>query len=136
MTTFPCVHLGDRIPIGQEPSATVPFFNVWSLTWTAQRLPHLLHGWWDAPIFWPSHGTYASSELQPLTGLGFALLRPAVGPAAAYGLLLLGRRSCWTVSRRERWPDGSARRRARRSPPGCSRRPCRSSSSSWACCSC
>jgi len=91
VTTFPlAIHLGDRIPIGQEPSATVPFFNLWSLTWTSQRLPHLLHGWWDAPIFWPSHGTYASSELQPLTGLGFAVLRLAVGPAAAYGLLLLG----------------------------------------------
>jgi hypothetical protein len=91
VTTFPLVvHLGDRIPVGQEPAATVPFFNLWSLTWTAQRLPHLLRGWWDAPIFWPARGTYASSELQPLTGLVFAVLRPVAGPAAAYGLILLG----------------------------------------------
>ena len=89
-TTFPLVaHLGDRIAIGREPAATVPFFNLWSLTWTAQRLPHLLHGWWDAPIFWPARGTYASSELQPLTGLAFALLRPLTGPVAAYGVILL-----------------------------------------------
>ena len=89
-TTFPLVaHLGDRIAIGREPAATVPFFNLWSLPWTAQRLPHLLHGWWDAPIFWPARGTYANSELQPLTGLAFALLRPLIGPVAAYGVILL-----------------------------------------------
>ena len=44
-TTFPLVaHLGGRIAIGREPAATVPFFNLWSLTWTAQRLPPRPHG--------------------------------------------------------------------------------------------
>ena len=89
-STWPLLlHVRDRIPIGEEPAATVPFFNLWSLVWTAQRLPHALSGWWDAPIFWPARGTYANSELQPLTGAAFAVLRPVVGPVTAYGLLLL-----------------------------------------------
>ena len=90
LTTLPlATRLGDGLPLGREPVATVPLFNLWSLQWTAQRLPHALSGWWDAPIFWPSRGTYAGSELQPLTGAVYALLHLVAGPATAYGLLVL-----------------------------------------------
>lgn len=89
LTTAPLAwHLG-RLPVGREPVATVPLFNLWTLGWTADRLPRLLDGWWDAPIFWPHPGTFANSELQPLTGAAFALLRPLAGDAGAYGILLL-----------------------------------------------
>lgn len=81
--------LGDGLPIGREGVATVANFNLWSLSWTASRIPHGLAGWWDAPIFWPARGTYANSELQPLTGLVFWLLRGLVSDAAAYGLILI-----------------------------------------------
>lgn len=79
----------DQLPAGTEPVATVPRFNLWTLGWTADRLPHLLSGWWDAPIFWPTPGTFAFSEPQPLTGVAFALLRPVAGGPTAYALLLL-----------------------------------------------
>ena len=89
-TTFPLVvHLGDRLPIGREPSATVPFFNLWSLTWTAS----------GSRTCSPGGGTRRSSsrpgactptaELQPLTGLTYMLLRPVTGAVAAYGVILL-----------------------------------------------
>lgn len=79
----------DRLPLGREPSPTVPRFNLWTLEWTADRLPHGLAGWWNAPIFWPDRGTFAWSEVQPLTGLAHAALRPLVGATASYGLLLI-----------------------------------------------
>lgn len=87
--TAPLAWRLDQIPIGQEPVATVPFFNLWSLRWTGQRLPHFLAGWWDAPIFWPHREMYAGSELQPLTGSAHAILSLVGGPVAAYGLVLL-----------------------------------------------
>lgn len=77
------------LPLGDEPAATVPRFNLWTLRWTADRLPHGLHGWWDAPIFAPSTGTFAWSEPQPGTGAAFALLRPLAGDARAYALLVI-----------------------------------------------
>lgn len=78
------------VPLGREPTATVPRFNLWSLRWTADRLPHGLRGWWDAPIFAPARGTYSWSEAQPLTGAAFALLRPIAGDERAYALLVIG----------------------------------------------
>lgn len=81
---------GSGLPIGHEGVATVPQFNLWSLSWTASRIPHGLTGWWDAPIFWPHTGTYANSELQPLTGLAFWLLRGLTGATGAYGSVLIG----------------------------------------------
>lgn len=78
------------LPLGREGVATVPEFNLWSLRWTAERLPHALAGWWDAPIFWPTPGAYGRSELQPLTGFGFWILRSLTPDTVAYGLLLIG----------------------------------------------
>ena len=55
-TTWPLVlHIGHRVPLGDEDVATVPLFNLWSLRWTATTLPLHPSRWWDAPIFWPGH---------------------------------------------------------------------------------
>ena len=90
MSTAPLAwRMGDRLPLGAEPVATVPLFNLWSLRWTAQELPAGWNGWWDAPIFWPTTGAYARSELQPLTGLAYGALRWLTNDTAAYGVLLI-----------------------------------------------
>jgi hypothetical protein len=90
VTTWPLVaRLGDGLPTGREPVATVPWFNLWSLQWTARQLPWHWNTWWDAPIFFPLPGSYARSELQPATGLLFGLLDRLSGPTVAYGLLVL-----------------------------------------------
>lgn len=79
----------ERLPLGTEPTRTVPQFNLWTLEWTADRLPHGLAGWWDAAIFWPQRGAFAFSEPQPLTGAAFALVRPLFGSVAAYSAILV-----------------------------------------------
>lgn len=89
-TTAPLAWTLRGLPIGREGVATVPEFNLWSLRWTAARLPHGLVGWWNAPIFWPEPGAYARSELQPLTGAGFWVIRSLTPDTVAYGLLLIG----------------------------------------------
>lgn len=90
LSTWPLIgHLGDGLPQGREPVATVPYFNLWSLQWTADTLPRSMSRWWDAPIFAPLTGSYARSELQPLTGLAFGVLRWFASPSVAYGLLVL-----------------------------------------------
>lgn len=68
---------------------TVPLFNLWSLSWVADRVPHGLGGVWDAPIFAPQRGTFAWSEPQLPTGVVFAMLQPFFGPVAAYALVVL-----------------------------------------------
>jgi len=77
------------LPLGREPTPTVPRFNLWTLRWTADRLPHGLAGWWDAPIFAPNHGTFAWSEPQPLTGVAFAAARAVVGDERGYAVVLI-----------------------------------------------
>jgi len=73
VATWPLpLHLAPRVPTGTEPTATVPLFNLWSLRWNADRLAHLYAGYWQAPIFHPARGTFASSEPEPLSGLAFA----------------------------------------------------------------
>ena len=59
MATFPLVlHLGRALPgdLGD------PLFTSWVLGWDADRLRHGLHGFWDAPILFPSVHTIAFSE--------------------------------------------------------------------------
>ena len=77
------------IPQGSEHSATVPLFNLWTLSWNVKELLIGYRGYWDAPIFWPSPGAFAFSDAQPLTGL---LAAPWWGysPALAYNLILWG----------------------------------------------
>lgn len=89
VTTAPLAWRLDRLPLGRQPASTVPQLNLWILRWTADRLPHGLAGWWDAPIFWPQRGAFAFSEPQILTGTLLSALAPVVGPVTAYGLLVL-----------------------------------------------
>ncbi|MEM8960027.1 MAG: hypothetical protein AAGD38_00990 [Acidobacteriota bacterium] len=82
--------LDEGIPLGTEPVVTVPIFNLWSLAWNVDRLPHLYDGYWHAPIFHPTTHAFALSEPQPLTGL-LASLLTAIGLSilAAYNVILI-----------------------------------------------
>ncbi|TKB82567.1 MAG: hypothetical protein E8D45_00335, partial [Nitrospira sp.] len=91
VVTWPLAwHVASAIPLGTEPEATVPLFNLWTLWWTADRIGHGFGSYWDAPIFYPNQGAFSYSEPQPLTGL---LVSPlwllAVPPALIYNLALL-----------------------------------------------
>lgn len=83
-------HVSSAIPLGTEPEATVPLFNLWTLWWTADRIGHGFGSYWDAPIFYPNPGAFSYSEPQPLTGL---LVSPMwllpVPPALIYNIALL-----------------------------------------------
>ena len=83
------LHFTDHIPLGSEPTPTVPFFNLWTLEWNAYEFAHGLAHYWDAPIFAPSTGAFARSEAQPLTGAVFWVLRTVIDAPAAYSLLVL-----------------------------------------------
>jgi hypothetical protein len=88
--TWPlATQLYTHLPLGSLRSGTVPLFNVWTLEWNVHSLAHGYRGYWDAPIFYPTRGSFALSETQALTGLGFAALRPFFGSVAGYNLLLL-----------------------------------------------
>ena len=89
--TWPlATHLTSRLPLGQEPTDTVPLLNAWTLWWNADRLEHGWTGYWDAPIFYPERVTFALGEPQPVSGILSWPLQKLVGPIAAYnGLLLL-----------------------------------------------
>ena len=66
VATWPLVmSLGSAISYGCEAEATVPLFNLWTLWWNADRAAHGLAGYWTAPIFHSTHGTFAFSEAQP-----------------------------------------------------------------------
>ena len=56
-----------HVPIGTEPTASVPLYNVWATWWNADRLAGGLFGYWDAPIFYPTQGSFALMEPQPTT---------------------------------------------------------------------
>ncbi len=56
-----------HVPIGTEPTASVPLYNVWATWWNADRLAGGLFGYWDAPIFHPTQGSFALMEPQPTT---------------------------------------------------------------------
>jgi hypothetical protein len=67
VATFSLIlHLGRALPgdLGD------PLFTSWLLGWDADRLRHGLHGFWDAPILFPSRNTIAFSEHM----LGIAIL--------------------------------------------------------------
>lgn len=91
LSTWPlAMHLEDALPLGSERSATIPYFNLWTLGWNADRLAHGYDDYWNAPIFHPTPGTFALSDPQPLTGVAFAALRGVVGgDVVAYNLLFL-----------------------------------------------
>ena len=89
--TWPLLlELGSRLPLGSESSATLPLFNLWTLSWNADRAAHLFSGYWDAPIFHPQEGAFGLSDPMPATGLLFAALRLATSdPFLSYNLCLL-----------------------------------------------
>ncbi len=92
------------IPLGSEPSATVPLFNLWTLGWNVRVLRGGYQGYWNAPIFYPVTGAFAFSDPQPLTGLLAAPLW-RFAPAAAYNLILVGFLALngWSAYRLFRW---------------------------------
>ena len=59
--------------MGSETRATLPLFNLWTLSWNGERIPHLWFGYWDTPIFYPHAGAFGLSDPQPLTELLFAI---------------------------------------------------------------
>ncbi|HTU60213.1 MAG TPA: hypothetical protein VMF89_17305 [Polyangiales bacterium] len=81
--------LHTHLPLGELGEPTVPYFNLWTLLWNAERLRHGFAGYWDAPIFYPARDAFALSEPQGLTGLLFAPLALLAGPVGAYNLTLL-----------------------------------------------
>jgi hypothetical protein len=83
------LRLGAQLPLGTEPVATVPRFNLWTMEWNARGLGPFRAGYWIAPIFSPTRGTFAFSDPQPLTGAAYHVVtslgaRPTVG----YALIL------------------------------------------------
>ncbi len=111
--TWPLVtQLTRAIPLGSEPTPTVPLFNLWTLGWNVNRLGQGYAGYWDAPIFYPTVGALAFSEPQPLTGL---LAAPfwTISPATAYNtvlllFLLLNGLAAFTLLRHRGLRDGPA----------------------------
>lgn len=55
--TWPLIlHLTEAVPLGTEQESTVPFFNIWTLWWVADRTAQGFENFWQAPIFYPSEG--------------------------------------------------------------------------------
>jgi hypothetical protein len=82
--------LGSALPLGTEHEATVPLFNLWSLWWDADRVPHGFQGIWNAPIFHPLEGTFTFSEPMFLQGVALSpLWWMGAPPAAIYNLAIL-----------------------------------------------
>src|SRR5262252_652527 len=81
--------LTTHLPTGSLDSGTVPLFNLWTLEWNARSVAQGYRGYWDAPIFYPTAGSFALSEAQALTGLAFAAASPGLGSVCAYNVILL-----------------------------------------------
>jgi hypothetical protein len=68
--TWPlALHLSTHVPLGSESATSVPNFNLWTLWWNVDRLPHAYQGYWNAPIFAPVEDAFGFSEPQFVTGL-------------------------------------------------------------------
>ena len=91
VVTWPlAVHLTDTLPLGTEQEATVPLFNLWTLWWSAHSAVQGFDGYWQAPIFYPSEGTFTFSEPQLFTSLLVSGLWNILdSPASIYNLSLL-----------------------------------------------
>jgi hypothetical protein len=87
--------IASALPLGTEHEATVPLFNLWTLWWDADRVPHGLAGLWNAPIFHPIEGTFTFSEPLLLQGVTLSpLWWMGMPPAAIYNLAILGTLIC------------------------------------------
>jgi hypothetical protein len=91
VATWPLLpSIASALPLGTEHEATVPLFNLWSLWWDADRVPHGFAGLWNAPIFHPLEGTFTFSEPMLLLGVTFSpLWWMGTPPAAIYNLAIL-----------------------------------------------
>ena len=89
--TWPVGHrAGTHIPIGSEPAATVPLLNLWTMWWNVDRIDQGYHDYWDAPIRYPTSGSFALSEPQPATGwIAWPLWHSLPGTAWVYNTLLI-----------------------------------------------
>jgi hypothetical protein len=96
VATWPLLpSLASALPLGTEHEATVPLFNLWTLWWDADRVPHGLEGLWNAPIFRPLEGTFTFSEPMLLQGVTLSpLWWMGVAPAAIYNLAILFTLAC------------------------------------------
>jgi hypothetical protein len=82
--------IASALPLGTEHEATVPLFNLWTLWWTGDRVPHGFSGLWNAPIFHPLEGTFTFSEPLLLQGVTLSpLWWMGAPPAAIYNLTIL-----------------------------------------------
>ncbi|HKI00941.1 MAG TPA: hypothetical protein VKK31_03075 [Thermoanaerobaculia bacterium] len=87
--------IASALPLGTEHEATVPLFNLWTLWWDADRVPHGFLGLWNAPIFHPLKGTFTFSEPLLLQGVTLSpLWWMGAPPAAIYNLAILGTLVC------------------------------------------
>jgi hypothetical protein len=87
--------IAGALPLGTEHEATVPLFNLWTLWWDADRVPHGFLGLWNAPIFHPLQGTFTFSEPMLLQGVALSpLWWLGIPPAAIYNLAILGTLAC------------------------------------------
>jgi len=82
------LRLFSQLPLGSLNDPVVPFFNLWTLEWNADRFSHAYAQYWDAPLFYPTADSFALSEPQGLTGLLFVPLHWLLGSVAAYNLTL------------------------------------------------
>ncbi|MGE0474253.1 MAG: hypothetical protein AB7P17_11525 [Nitrospirales bacterium] len=91
VVTWPlALHLNHALPVGTEQEATVPLFNTWTLWWVQDRAAQGFENFWQAPIFFPSEGSFTFSEPQPLTGLLVASVWDlSDSPFAAYNFAIL-----------------------------------------------
>jgi hypothetical protein len=91
VATWPLLpSLAGALPLGTEHEATVPLFNLWTLWWDADRVPHGFAGLWNAPIFHPLEGTFTFSEPMLLQGVTLSpLWWMGIPPAAVYNLAIL-----------------------------------------------
>ena len=96
VATWPLLpSLAGALPLGTEHEATVPLFNLWTLWWDADRVPHGFRGLWKAPIFNPLEGTFTFSEPLLLQGTALSpLWWMGVPPAAIYNLAILFTLAC------------------------------------------
>ncbi len=90
VSTWPLARfVASALPLGTESAATVPLLNVWTVWWNADRAGHLYRGYWDAPIFAPTPGTFAFSEPMPTTAVVAPLVWLGGHHTLAYNVFLL-----------------------------------------------
>lgn len=88
-STGPLVHHATRmLPVGMPPFLTVPYFNVWTIWWNADRAARGFAGYWNAPIFHPTPDAFAFSEPQPMTVLAAPFVWLSGSRVLAYNVYL------------------------------------------------